>query len=477
MKDLWNTGILQRILILLILIIFLGISPLPHEVRTGFERGRRAMDFNTPAKAAENLVEVAEKLPWRSDLWEQAGHLALEGGDFQAAITYFERAAASGALSFDGYLSFGDAYTQLGNDPYAIQIWEEAEKIFGTSLETTLRLAETHRKNKDYPALIENLKTLIELRPSESGLYNELGFLLAAYGPDSAPPYLIQASDLNPAWSDARELSFAIQRALPNENPTYTLMASGQKLADLGEWELAALAFRHAVERQPDYAESWAYLGEALQHLETPLNENALATLEKALTLDPQSLPANTFLALYWQRQGNPELSLAYITAAAELDPRNPNLLVDLGAATARLGDLETAESYYQNAVEITSGEPFYINQLVEFYLRYNLEVHEKALPLARQTLLLHPNEPTSLDSLGQVLFRLDDLLNAERFFIKAILLQPVYAPAHLHLGVLYNLEEKHSLAKYHLSQAIALGSGTATADHAQRILDGYTDP
>lgn len=477
MKELWNLGILQRILILLIFISFLGITPLPHQVQSGFERVNQSIENNSPAGAAANLASIAEKLPWRSDLWEQAGNLALEGGDFQSAISYFEQAEALGTLSFDGFLSFGDAYALSKNDSAAIQIWKEAEKNFGTSREATIRLVEIHRKNKDYPTLIENLKTLIEFQPSDSGLYNELGFLLAAYEPQSAPPYLIQANELDPKRSAARELSFAIQRALPYENPTYTLMASGQKLADLGEWELAALAFRNAVERQPEYAESWAYLGESLQHLEKPLNENALETLEKAITLDPQSLPANTLLALYWQRQGYPERALEYITVAAEIAPRNPNIQVDWAATVAMLGDLEAAESHYQDAVEITSQDPFYINQLVEFYLRYNIGVREKALPLARQTLLRYPNDPISQDSFGQVLFRLDDLLDAEQFFTKAILLQSNYAPAHLHLGVLYNLQRKHALAKYHLNQATRLAPGTATADHAQRILDGYVNP
>ena len=47
-------------------------------------------------------------------------------------------------------------------------------------------------------------------------------------------------------------------------------MAAGRKLASQGQWELAAYAFQAVTQAQPAYAEGWAYLGEALQHLEDP---------------------------------------------------------------------------------------------------------------------------------------------------------------------------------------------------------------
>jgi Flp pilus assembly protein TadD len=182
-------------------------------------------------------------------------------------------------------------------------------------------------------------------------------------------------------------------------------------------------------------------------------------------------------MALYWQRKGDTERALKYITAAAEIDPNNPNIQVDLGAAIAREGDLETAESHYLKAVELTAKETFFVNKLVEFYLRYNIDIREKALPLARENVLLNPDDPSAVDTLGQVLFRLNDLFNAERFYSKALDLRDSYAPAHLHLGILYNLQGKHGMAKHHLTQAIAIAPGTSTSNHAQRILDEYSNP
>ena len=66
------------------------------------------------------------------------------------------------------------------------------------------------------------------------------------------------------------------------------------------------------------------------------------------MSLDPQSVAANTFLALYWQRQRRYDLALDYLDKAARLDPRNPALQVELGNTMAIAGNLATAAAYYQ---------------------------------------------------------------------------------------------------------------------------------
>jgi tetratricopeptide (TPR) repeat protein len=399
------------------------------------------------------------------------------GNNPETAISYFKTAAAVGALSYDGYLQFGDAFEQTGNPYTASQIWEAAILIFGPSEGSLMRLANTQRDTKDYPALIKTLRQIANLQFPDFNqpsffihLYYELGMLLAADDPASAPPYLLQAAELDPELSDASELAFTIQRALPEGNPAYSLMESGRKLADLGQWEIAAFAFQRVIESQPDYGEAWAFLGEALQHLDIPENQNAFAALKKAVEIDPLSLPANTFMALYWRRSGDPDLSLKYLTIAAQIEPNNPDVHVDLGAATAIVGDLESATSYYWKAIELTSRDPVYLREFVKFCIQYNLNLEEIALPIAREAVITDPDDPVSLDVMGQVLFRLGDLLNAERFLLRAVKRDPEYAPTHLHLGLVYNLQDKTDQANDAFAKAISLAPGTPAAILAERF-------
>lgn len=484
MRDLWENGILQRIAIIAVIVSLLGISPLPHVVELGLRRTGRTLGFGSHLETAQHLALVAEHLPWRVSLWEPAGHYAWVGDSPELAIRYFKEAAAAGSLSLEGYLRFGDAYQFGGNLYTAVQIWEAANQIYGVSPESLTRIANAQREVKDYPALIATLKETLGLQPpgmvspsSRSGLNFELGLLLSAYQPEAAPAYLLQSAEANPALTAANELAFTIQRALPKGNPSYTRMAAGQKLADLGEWELAALAFEGVTENQPDYVEAWAYLGEALQHVEQPDDGRAYTALEKAIQIEPQSLPANTFMALYWGRNGDPELAAEYLSAAAQLDPGNPDILVDLGAATAMLGDLEKAAAYYQAAVDQTSRNPVYLRALAAFCLRYNYNLKEIALPVAREALISTPHDPASLDLMGQLLLRLGDLLNAQRFFTRSIAQDPNYAPAHLHLGLVFSLQGYFSQAVAAYAQTISLAPGSPAATLAARLLRPSTSP
>lgn len=483
MKDLWDDGILPRILLLGVLIALLGIAPLSKTVTLGFERIRHAQSASYPAGLAENLASIAEQQPWREGYWESAGHAALAANDPQNAGCYFARAAAKGELSQEGILAWGDADWQVKSPQTALQIWRIARTI-GVSPDIILpRQAEVYRALGDDLALIDTLREILHsssvvsgARPDIAALYHELGLLLAAHFPDSAPAYLSQAIEFDPALEpQIRSLNFAIQRALSQDDPIYLFIESGRALANLGHWDLAEKSFGNAVEHHPEYAEAWAYLGEAHQH--TDSDEDPLRALQMALDLDPQSVSVNTFLALYWQRQGEPELALEYLQAALELDPRNPALLVEIGNLVALLGDLETGQEYYWQAIAHSPNDPKFVREFLKFSIRFNLNLREVALPVARQLVIRNPDDPASLDVMGENLLYLGDDLNAERFYLRALEIDPDYDQSHLHLGRLYRLQGKTDLARLHYRQVIELTTNLQTMARAQQALDEYFSP
>ena len=479
MRTLWNNGVLPRILLIVVITVLLGLSPLPHVVKLGLMQVERARSFQSVETSAKDLALVAEHLPRRKGLWEQAGHYALKAENPENAVEYFKNAAAAGDLSQEGYLAFGDAYVATGNTHTGVQIWEASAYIYGQSEQTLVRLEEFQRERGDYPALVIVLKEMLTFeKTSPSSSFDlakanyELGLVLSAEDPASAPPYLLQAVEINPALTNASALAFTIQRALPQENPTYTLMAAGRKLASLNEWILAAHAFQKVTEIQPEYGEAWAFLGEALQHIDEDTGERALSALETAIAIDHQSLSANIFMALYWQRVGNPDLFYQFLSTAEGIDPNNPTILLDLGEAAAILGDLETGYSYILKAIDQAYNDPRYLRALVEFCIRYNYNLDEVALPIARRVIFSDPSNPASMDVMGQVLIRMGDILNAERFLLRALDRDPGYAPAYLHLGLIYSMQDKPGQAAEAFSQAITLAPGTPTAYLAEGFFD-----
>jgi tetratricopeptide (TPR) repeat protein len=338
------------------------------------------------------------------------------------------------------------------------------------------RLLPVHRQQADYPAVLADLQALTDLQPDDAGLQYQLGLVLAALQPEEALSHLSRAAELDPSLAEQTDkLAQNIRIARLKDDPAFTLLEAGRALGALNEWALAAEAFRRATQTRPDYAEAWAYLGEARQQLpEAQAGGDGLAELDYALQLDPKSLSAHMFLSLYWQRQGQLDRALDYLDQAASLYPDNPTLHTEMGHVLALQGDLPAAQQAYQQAIELAPQDPIYYRLLAAFSLAHNYQVSQVGLPAARKALLLSPNDPASLDMLGQVLLELGDSTSAKRFLERAVLQQPRYAPAHLHLGLIYVIEGNRQAAYEKFNHVLSLAPGTTAADQAQRLLDNY---
>jgi predicted Zn-dependent protease len=111
---------------------------------------------------------------------------------------------------------------------------------------------------------------------------------------------------------------------------------------------------------------------------------------------------------------------------------------------------------------------------LVEFSMRYDYQIKEIALPVARQLVIQYPDQPVYLDLMAQVLIQQGDLMTAERFLERALEIDKGYAPVHLHLGLVNILQENLEAGYRELNQAISLGEDSPVSDQAQRLIDTY---
>ncbi|MGE5222192.1 MAG: tetratricopeptide repeat protein [Omnitrophica WOR_2 bacterium] len=471
MKKFWENGILLRLLIPCFLILAFNIAPRPHEEDRSLRLVQRALSVEAYRMASIQLARALQYIPWRSDLWERAGQYALQGGEPQAAIQNFQQAKKVLGLTPEGYLGLGDAYQASGDLTSAVRTWQALQP----SVEVYSRLSQAHAALGDYPSQVKDLKGLIALQPKEAKYVYQLGLLQSALQPESAQPYLEQAAQLDGQYAKTADgIVQAIQSARESGEPAYLNLIAGRTLASLEEWKLASVAFRQATQVRPDYAEAWAFLGEALQHLTEAGKDKAagLAELQKAHQIDPGSLVANTFLALYWQRQGNYEQALSYLRSAAASDRTNPTLQTEMGNILAEMGDLPAALACYQKATELVPDNPVFWRILAEFSLANQIQIREIALPAARQAVLLSPDDPVALDLLGESFLMLEDYTSAGRFIQRALASNPDYVPAHLHLGIFFILQGKLEEGRQELLKVKELDPNGPYTGQAQRVLE-----
>jgi tetratricopeptide (TPR) repeat protein len=469
MRHTWDVNLLARLLIPLIIIPLLGISPRPHIVSQIMHRASLSMKAGATSEVSLKLSRLIEHLPWRQDLRELAAFFALEAGDPFTAILHFQQLAERHQLSPKTQMYMGDAALLADDLPLAIDSWNASLERGGSPIDLLPRLYQAYQNLGNYPAQIEVLRSLVTFMPSNAAYHYQLGLLLTISQPESSLVYLLRAAELDPSLSPkVQTIQNNLNTARLENDPVYTQMVLGRALASIEEWGYALEAFHQVTQARPDYAEAWAFLGEARYHL----SEDGLGDLHRSLDLDPQSTAANTFIAIYWQRQGRYDLAFDYLYAAAQVDPQNPALQAEIGNTLAHLGDINEAQVYYQHATELSPRDPTYWQALARFSIKYEYDIQQLALPAARQALLLNHDDPVSLDLMGQIYIRLDDPLTAERFLLRSLETNPDYASAHLHLGFLYLMSGETQKALDELTIARSLAQpGSSIADQAWRLL------
>lgn len=364
--------------------------------------------------------------------------------------------AIAGILWIGAYLSAcaSNQYTEPSGDP------TPSATAHGTSAAPLEKTAESYQ-------------AALEINPTDPQANYQLGLVLAITSPDEAAEFLAAAQTLDPRLAPlTKRVTDALRIGELSENPAYHLTLVGQALGAIQEWPLAENALELAVEQDPNYAEAWAYLGEAQQQN----GRDGYEALETAIAVDSQSYSANLLMALYWRRNGEPSEALAYLLTAEQQDPNNLLLKEDIANTYAETGQVEEGLETLHHLTADHPENSLVWQMLARLCLNYDLKVTDVGLPAARQAVLLAEDDPIALLLLGRTYFQVGNISMAERFFSEASLHEPLSAEPHYYLGLLYLNQGDLTAAENHLSQASQLDPGGSVGIQAQQTLEQYFD-
>jgi tetratricopeptide (TPR) repeat protein len=423
------------------------------------------------AQAASAYVSAAQRLPWQPSLWEKAGDASLNGKDYYSAEYYYKMAFRRHALSPSGYMGWGDTAFVLGDPRFAVDLWNGLIDKGGDPSILLPRIARGYQALKHYSDEIQAWQKYLIYQPGDAAAHYRLGLLLAAASPADGLPELMQAAQLDPGLDKSvQSLRTALNTAFLSDDRAYQFLISGRALGALGEWDLAAEAFRHATIERADYAEAWAWLGEARQHLGLAGADE----LQKAIGLNSKSAMVQGLYGMYLQRQGQPDVALAAFHKAADLEPDNSGWQMAMGSASEQTGDLVAAYEYYFHAVELAPEDASTWRALVAFSVTNDVEVDVTGLPAARKLIGLAPNDWQSYDLAGQAEFLLEDYTSAETYLKKAVQMSPTQAAPALHLGLVYMQIGDRTSAYSYLNLARMFDPDGPYGWQAGRLLEQY---
>ncbi len=442
------------ILLPLLAALLLNLSPGAVEKTQAWQQFGRA-------KREHNLIEQAKALEiaarWAAEdpqLLNRAAEIYLDAGLARDAIRIWEPLYAQEHISAQTAYRLGLAYQAVGEDTAALKAWRAAAGEPDSTGAMALTVVGELRKQKDWPGAEEFLKIWVRQHPAGPDVQFELAKLVSLNDLAQAR-VLLQDAVLNDSAYAVRAapLQKAIREALAAEDAAQAGLLLGRGLAQVEDWELAVVVFERATAQDPNYAEGWALLGEALQQA----GEDGSAEIFKALTLNPHSPLIQVITGFYYRRAGDPEKALPYIEEAVRREPAEITWKIELGLAYAESGDLVRGLAMLRSTTQTAPQDVRTWKNLAWFCSNYEVELRETGLPAAREAVALDEKDSGSLDLMGVILYQLGDAVSAERFLQQAIQMDPASSPAFLHLGQLYWTTERPDAAKAALEQAVRL--------------------
>ena len=157
-----------------------------------------------------------------------------------------------------------------------------------------------------------------------------------------------------------------------------------------------------------------------------------------------------------------------YQTVLAQ-DPKNLDVLSNLGVVYFRTGKIRSAESMLKQALSIAPNDDFVLTTLG--IIHYRQSRFDEALKELRKAIEINPNSATAHNYLGITASQKGRQQEAEKEMLQAIAKDPNYADAHFNLAVILITTQPSSreLAREHYARATALG--TQPSPSLERLL------
>lgn len=453
---------------LVVVVLLLNPTPFLQAIPDAFRAAQTATEQQDYISAAHALKEAVDRLPYSGYVAYRAGLADISAKQFDAAARLLETSALLDGWTPTKRIALGDAYFGLDRRVEAIRQWELALEDVPEDEALLARLANNYEAAGRYAEAVTVLKTLARVRTGDTAVYYRLALLTAATAPDEAATYLTLVASLAPDLAPTAEfLQQSIELGQSTGDAAYTFGRVGYAFVQLQEWALAEVAFTRSVENDPAYADAHLYLG----FVQDMLGRDGQSEYETALALAPESPLAHFFFGRHWRQAGDPNQAITHLKTAQTLDPQNPAIAAELGAAYAEAGDLLNAEIWYVNAVKVNERSPQFWLLLAQFYTDNNYHMAELGLPAARQAVSLAEDSAAAADVLGYALVLTNDLVNGQKMLERALTLDPQLPSVHYHLGLLYVQQGKPADAELAFNTVLSLDPNGVYGNLALRAL------
>jgi len=432
---------------------------------------------NKQLKEALEVLDQAAKVPNTraeflivlADLYATLGMQvpAAKTSAFAKAQTVLERAEKLNPADPQLRLRLADEFGILGKDDQAAANYLESLKQLPDVplLRDGVRakLADIYRRQRDWRRAAEQLQAIIHDDPTDAEAYYLLGEIAYeqkkfAEAADNYSKTILLSPDTPAAYYDLAQAQLSqnqggealatLDKARQKFQPTFALeYYSGIACSQQKEYAEASKHFTAAeVMAQattPKLLDDFFYYELANAQLSQDKNRDAIATLDKAREKFPQSLALQYLTGIAYSRQKEYAEAIKHFTAAEAIAQTNDpaqltNLYFQIGAACERKGDYPQAEKAFEKCLQLAPNFSEALNYLGYMWADHG-EKLDRAHELIEKALKLEPKNVAYLDSMGWVLFKLNQPKEALGYILQAIKFsEEEDAEVYSHLGDIY---------------------------------------
>ncbi|HEU0011023.1 MAG TPA: tetratricopeptide repeat protein [Verrucomicrobiae bacterium] len=362
------------------------------------------------------------------------------------------------------------------------------------------RLVDLLVRSNDRTNAIKHLRILVGANPGSLPINSMLGrLLLFDRKPKEAVEYLGQALRLN-AGADPDYFYELAEAQINADEPKAALETLNRARKRFPQNFICEFYSALACSRMKDYTNAFKFFTAAEivagakdtnrlteeffyelagTQISADQPKAALETLDKARKRFPKQFGCEYYSALAYSRMKDYTNALKFLTAAETIArARETNRLThgfffELGAAYERNHKFKEAETYFRKCLELSPDFPEALNYLGYMWAERGENLRE-AHEMIEKAVKLEPKNAAFLDSLGWVLFRLDQPQDALKWIQKAIEhAEEPDATLFDHLGDIFAALKKQDQAREAWQKAYAI----EPSDEIQRKLNAVTAP
>ncbi|MBD2483935.1 tetratricopeptide repeat protein [Planktothrix sp. FACHB-1365] len=300
----------------------------------------------------------------------QAGIDRAEVGDYQGAISHYNKALQESPNYSRAYVSRGEARCETGNQKEALADVERALRIEPRYAEAHVALANVYLKSGDSQKAIEQYDQALRINPNYTTAYSDRGRWHSDLGNQKEA-----LSD----WQQAVKIT-------PQTAEDYT--QQGWAYYELEKYQEALDVFYEALALNNSYIN--AYVGRSRAHSKLGNHQSVMDDFSEALKLNPNNADIYGWRATYFEDIGEHEKAIEDFNRAVKINPTYVTVIYRRGFCRIALGDQQGAIEDFNQALSINSNNASAYYGLGEAHLA--LKEYERALKHFNQAIQLNAN-------------------------------------------------------------------------------------